>query len=698
MTIDLGKNGDNCGIADHYASLLNIPFNFINAMKFYVLLFILAFSLAACAQSKDKRAALEVKGRVNEISVAPDEKIWLVTAMGNTYFTGRIDSNWHIGKPLTDKKDEFDPSNPSLDRISYFNKDTAIMTGYISFNEKEKNGYYLTNDAGNTWKLLSFGGDGWIYSVQTDKYGNAWMGSANKQVYYSNDFGKSWTTLKMPYALSDRTYSLYMSDSKNGIAGSNSNELLLTHDNWTTSVKLETPLDQKKIKMDESSDYMDNGISKVLKWKNNFVVVQSGHLFYTDSKTINWRPFAINIIDIELDEVSKKLFAITQDLDVVYFTSPNSFTKLTNQRLPSFSIDIKFVNHSLFVLCSDNEVYKIDQNGLKRSQLCTTDKKIADPIILRQGKEITWGADGKHIYLSENKKRDWYRENIAEFDIVDLKLLNDSMAVLWDGINNHLYSLSAHKFKNYNIKNPIDDFITSGLKSFTISAGTSGCFHYQRNEIIYTSKDGKTLETNNVSEEKSSMVGQKTIPRVFRNEVENGTFTQVLKTINSAPETIPKLADFQITGTDIKNYLNLVDEQLKSKKSNYPNRKKPIDKIFYNAVPKMLDTLKDSVIREFLSQRERIWSTTSYWFDVKLVDQNNDTITVSRKYFESPLPWNLPWSFEYKGQNFTCYNLEFSKFIYTCIPQNFMNKGLFDNKILLMQLADYLYYRKEGLL
>ena len=102
--------------------------------NFYIL--ILLFATTAFGQVKDRRAELDIKGRVNEISISPDEKIWLTTAIGNTYYTNNIDSTWHYGKPLIEKKeDDFGIGNPHLDRISFFNNDTAILTGYISYTQ-----------------------------------------------------------------------------------------------------------------------------------------------------------------------------------------------------------------------------------------------------------------------------------------------------------------------------------------------------------------------------------------------------------------------------------------------------------------------------------------------------------------------------------------------------------------------------------
>jgi len=88
-------------------------------MKPTFCLLTLLFATPFWGQTKDRRAELDIQGRVNEISVSPDEKIWLVTAIGNTYYTDNIDSNWHYGKPIFESTDEYGFGNPSFDRISF---------------------------------------------------------------------------------------------------------------------------------------------------------------------------------------------------------------------------------------------------------------------------------------------------------------------------------------------------------------------------------------------------------------------------------------------------------------------------------------------------------------------------------------------------------------------------------------------------
>ena len=83
-------------------------------MKYLIILLTIYTGTRLMGQTRDRRAELKIEGRVNEISMSPDEKIWLATAMGYTYFTQNIDSNWHYGSPIFQPSDEFGFDNPHL--------------------------------------------------------------------------------------------------------------------------------------------------------------------------------------------------------------------------------------------------------------------------------------------------------------------------------------------------------------------------------------------------------------------------------------------------------------------------------------------------------------------------------------------------------------------------------------------------------
>lgn len=654
----------------------------------YITIITLLFSTIACAQNKDTRAELEIKGRINEISVSPSEQIWLTTATGNTYYTENIESDWHYGTPLFETEDDFRTSKPHLDRISFFNEKKAIISGYIAeeITEPRKNGYYLTGDAGKTWRLKDYGGGSWIYTADSDKDGNIWLGGSSKELYFSGDFGETWETIKIPFKSSDRIYGIHMMYGNIGIIGSDENEILTTSDNWKTVRYFETPFQQKKY-TNERKGYADNRISKIYFWGNFVVINQKNNIFYSEISEINWKSFPIKIIDFEIDRDSKDLFAVTDELNVVCFTSPEEYDNLSNKTLSSPPLNLKVVNHSLYVIDNYYEVYKVNQSEFIHSIPYTTDKKIPTPRIINQHKKLTWGFNGNQIYLSENDGAHWYRENVIDISVEDFQLKSDSTAILWDGKNNYSYSLGDKSPKFYTPNEPLKSFFSTSLQSLTIDAGSQGCFHSIGNKIDYKTKNSSILSVRKIS-------GNDNEVSKFKNEVSSSLLTEILENINTNPSVIPSLQDFKITHEDKQNYISLVDERIKSN-NGFLDKNKKAKKAFYYNIPKMIDTLDTKIIDEVLNQQEGIWSTTSNWFNIQITNQNQDTLKISRGYFANSLPWHLPWQFKYNGQYFNSYNINFSKFIDSCLPENFSDKEIFDNKYLLMEIADYMYERNR---
>lgn len=645
------------------------------------------------AQVKDIRAELAIEGLVKEVSVSPNEKIWLTGGHVISY-TNSMDSNWHYAKALYAPKDDYDYGGPKIKRISFFNEDTAIMTGYISASKDDmkKNGYYLTMDGGKTWKLLDFGGDAWIYDIYVNSKGHAWMGGSSGNIHYSKDYGQHWEKLNSPYNSSTRTHYIFMKSNTEGISCALGNGIYQTSDNWNSSKKIETPLDQKKYA--NKNNATDDRVEKVQLWNDYIVVNQRQQIFYTKVDKVDWKKFPREVIAFDLDEGSNTLFAITDSLEIVEFYTPTKYKKVTNERLPYSPQYINVVNHSLYVLGSG--VYKVSSKGVEQSFLYTTDRKIADPYKKKNGVNLTWGVSwGGHLYISDAGKGNWYREAVLDFNVQDITLLSDSVAVFWDGFkNNYIYSLSEHKCKKYYPQKTLEGFLSSPLKSFIISSGSQGCFHNFEDEVEYRKINDSTFASRSPYSQKGYSTKRKAVK--FSNRVSSYELNSILMSINSNPSEIPALKSFNITEEDKKAYLTLVDKKLKEGETEYYFREgKKIDKDFYYSVPDRLSSLDDSITNSILNQSEGLSSTTRHSFIIQLINENNDTVKFERVYFMNSLPWHLPWKVKSNGFNYNCYNLEFSKFIKSCIPDKFKDKAYFDNSVLIKSIADYLWRNEE---
>lgn len=211
--------------------------------------------------------------------------------------------------------------------IMPFNMDTILIAGYLSdftVGNSPKNVVYRTRNGGTAWEIIKFAGDAWIYCSHYEKDGKIWMGGSDEFVYYSDDYGATWTKLPKPFKPSDRVLSIYMSDSSNGIAGGLSNGFALTTDNWQTTRQIPSPLDQNKFSITKSS--ARDRIDKIAILDSAILVNQNDHIYYSKLNPIEWKEFNIPVSDFSLDKLNKqwsisslgnKVYVLSSSLDLV---------------------------------------------------------------------------------------------------------------------------------------------------------------------------------------------------------------------------------------------------------------------------------------------------------------------------------------------------------------------------------------------
>lgn len=616
---------------------------------------------------------------------------------GGIYYTNSIDSNWHYGRldPSAEdgEEDYFGLNKPNLNRISFFNADTAIMTGFMNFSDDWKSpydGYYRTTDGGRTWELRSFGGDGWIYEACVNSRGDAWIGTDGKTIHYSDDFGEHFKALKIPLKKSDRIYGLYMADAFRGIVGSEANEILITEDNWHTARNIPTPLDQKKVEASERED--QPRVDKVLIWGPYLIAKQCGKSFYTlTTNKIDWQPFPVRIIDLSLDKGCNLLCAIDDSLRVLWFASPTEYGSPLNERLPAYPIDIKAVNGSLYMILANKMVGRANHEGLTCYIPYTTDHPIKEPWFKESGEHLIWGEEDGQLYIADKKDSCWYREAVLDFPTCGIKLLSDSVAILWDGLRNHLYSLQNHTVKDYSYREPLHDFLAAPIKKFTISSGSQGCFHYNGHQIEFNA-EGNSLFNAAVM----SKVGgyQDRTDSLVDITVNGAQLVRLLEHINANPDETLEIQDFRVTEVDKKHYMERLQKRLDMGRYDF-NKIQNKDKGLYDSVPVMLDGIDKATLYDILNMGEGFTSTTSNWFEVEFVNQNNDTCRIRSSYYEDGDPWFLPWRFEYNDQHFNCYSIALSHFINNCLTADFYGREAFDNAVLLMKIGDYFCQKRN---
>ncbi|NQW30182.1 MAG: hypothetical protein HQ472_06695 [Ignavibacteria bacterium] len=664
------------------------------------------------AQTKDRRAVLDVQGKVAELTVSPDENIWLVTSYGNTYVT--VDAkteltDWHIDTPLKNLSESIDVKSADLSRITFFNENVAIMTGYIVYVKGESpiHGILRTEDGGHTWQFVEYDFNGTVYSAYAKSTGEAWLTtSAVNQLYYTKDYGNTWTAKRTilksssDFEVSSRVFAICMRDSQHGIAGSEIGKAFVTDDNWETATLFLTPRDMSLIPRTQLSSELrrmprkitivsTNGVQRMAYWKNYVVIVQDKHAFYAEKNTTQWKAFPSDLIEFGVDARTGTLFGVTKENKIVSHSTPSDFKIIAQLPADEILVDVQAVNGSLYVLGRDNHVFKINGKGLTRFELYTSDHSIPTPEIVKSAGKFAWGLSKNELYVSENGVDDWVREQTLDFNADNFRIVDEQKIILWDGISkSYEYSRGSNNVAEYHQKNPLKNFLSSPLQSISIAISGSGEYQGYSMLLVYNSSSNSDLKSGELVE--YNYHPEYTNP--FQKTIDKTQIQNVLTEVSASPEAPPRYADFQISGPEIQKYLHMVKtERGNSTRAELADEGARMKK-YYPTVPTLLDTLNPHIIKSAIEQSLKpLDKTIEFTQTVKFINQNADTVTVVRSMGTRMALYYIPWTIEYMDQKIVSYNVNLSQSIVSLLPERYVISQFFKGEQLLLMLADYLF-------
>jgi len=219
-----------------------------------------------------------------------------------------------------------------------FNNDTIVVVGYLEDlsipkprYQKKTNVIYKTSNGGLNWKQIKFDGDAWIYDAFHKNDGKIWMGGSDNYIYYSNDFGETWSKKLKPFNPINRVLSIFMVDSLNGIAGGLSNGLAITKDNWNSSIQIKTPIDQGKFKILNPS--ARDRIDEIAIIDSIILINQNDYIFYSKRDSINWAKFNIPVAGFSINQEKSEITLHSRNGKLFCSRQETEFSKRKSRRL-----------------------------------------------------------------------------------------------------------------------------------------------------------------------------------------------------------------------------------------------------------------------------------------------------------------------------------------------------------------------------
>ena len=651
---------------------------------------------------KDFRTELDLPGNFPAFALAPNGNCWLLSGNnGHAYYTEDIQSDWHCATPLYPADNR---TWKDINDFSFFDSTTAIAIAYDNWGKQSY--CYLTEDQCKSWSQLLMDKKLTLEQICMDAQGHAWLtGSGYDHIlFYSDDKGKTFTPLKLPVAPTDWALvtTLDMRDGQYGLAGLNIKHdtfpLLLTEDNWRTTKQISTPMGNGK------------NIDKVLLWNDLWIIRQGKEVFFTSSQNILWQHFPIKVTDFYLDRETNKLIAITDKNEVMVFTSPTNYRLFTPEPLPAKPAAATMHHGTLYVWAVGRILCKADEHGIiSVSNFYTTEIPIRTPDLVREGNQHLWGIDFRNVlYLADKSDGKWYRQERFPMKVKAFQLLSDSVSLIWDGQQHYTYSLADRQLRDYLLPAPLEDFLAAPITEVLLCGGYTyshiASVHYRVNP------NGQLQTTHAFSTKIHRKHNCQTCPfkinrkkQKFQHEASRNKLDSILRDINRDYSRMPTPEEMQITEQDRQKYYELLgtfdflfERKFMNPKAKDPSFDDDIIEDFYRKVPDQMDTLSANTLRQILYKNENLHSTGgAYWFNIQLVNSNGDTLRFDHYNFDNEYAWYLPWMAKYNGMPFRCYNIALSHWVSDCLPKKFYGKECFDNARFLLQIADYLWIRKQ---
>lgn len=625
-----------------------------------------------------QRAEINLSGAFPAFALAPNGNCWLVSSEGLPYFTPDIWwSDWHCASPICPEN-----NNDWLGhKLFFFSNDTALLCPRYN---SDSSYYYLTTDGGNTWIKKNFGIEVYMMDGCMDEENRLWLTNRNT-LLYTEDCGQTFHVLQMPLedtSPPDYLFTLDMHDGVYGLAALDNfsqKQLLYTDDNWSSAHSVPFPPDADPHRQTD----------KVLIWNDYWVIKQNQAVFYTRADEVAWQHFPIPVVDFFPDRETGRLMAVTDSLQVVVFNSPTDYWLLCEETLPRLPAEGAVQNGCLYVWCRDRYLCKVNSTEvIPKSQFYTSEQKHNIPTEIYEGKEIRWGIEWKngrkHLYAADKHGSEWYQHLRLPLFSYDFQLLNDSVALYWDGESHFTLNLITGEAKTTTLEAPLQDFLTAPIIKVEVQSNRG--------------------------------------PHHLLHKINNEELAAILADINRRPKQMPAIAEFNITDKDKQRYAKIVrkiDDWYNHIEMDFAHET-PVERWwsefdhyeeFFLSVPDRIDTLSEASLSQILIQTN--WSTDADWLILQLFNENGDTLKLFNRLTLDQYAWHLPWTVSYKGIHFKSFLPALSQWLgsvmpkkfhkeqqivnaYSCsvlsgVPKKFYKERLFDNATFLMQVADYLW-------
>jgi hypothetical protein len=655
------------------------------------LIIALIFQSGISSAQTPEKALLQFESGAFNLMATKNGQLAIATKMGEVAFADSTNGFWRKTSVHGNVGGSF--AGTTLDNTCFFNSDTAFVPGFISSETGKYNIIYHTVNGGETWKPIEFGLDGWVDDATFLDNGEAWLSVGGAGIAYSKDYGFTWTSFSIPNK-KERFTKIYFNKKRQGIIGSLWNVLAYTGDNCKNWINIPTPLSQDKYRKTNISGRP--AIDRVAIFNDYLLVSQENLVFYSRRDTINWI-FMPNYIDFYTDAENSALFFKTRKRDFIKCDSSLKPLSLFDNGGGAYSAVCR--NGSLYFL-GQNIISQITaDNQLVETPLYTN--KIADmePVIFAYTNDGIYGSIGNIVYNQKEYKGKWDYAFTLPFSTYSGSLsMKDSATVLFSRLDDSLfyYSIPDAKVEKKHIKEIMESFCGNRIQKIIFSKGSQGCFHSYKDELVYEYiNNAFQLTHDRASGSKHSRVLKDNAETIDPEIVEE--FVKKLPVIYHKNASIDDLGftekDYTTCRKNIQKYIEIFESKGKKDKIETPFNfnENNLDFARLLALVDSIKTLDQKTLNYCLLSWSDLWSTTSQWAMVALVNERDEKLVIKNSYYMAN-PFYFPWKIELNGSVTNNNAIDINRFIAEVYP-NFLDSS--DKVKVLQQFVKLLYKSLE---
>ncbi|WP_163177859.1 hypothetical protein [Bacteroides sp. 51] len=629
------------------------------------------------------------------LSVSPSEEIWVTTKSGYLLHAESLDSLWHFGS-FGNKVDYPYGGKGTFERVTPFNNDTLMISGFIHGDPSETDFVWWTGNKGRTWEKIKFGTSSWADAFYHLPNGKAWMSGSSQLIYYTEDFGRTW----QPFDKIEKEGNLrfmticFDKDETTGLFGSTWNVIYKTTDNCRTWEKLPTPYSQDKYKWKyEGHSNIRPEIDKLRIIGNYYIVSQHQRIFVTRKDSIDWEQLP-SVIDFEVT-VNGKIYLLHKDDTVELLDSSLTSLWKSTESLPEGISSITTQNETLFFL-TRHSVGKINPKTYLVKEAFTDELPIVEPFLKAIFRGQQYGFADRDILEYDKSTSKWKRSFSADFAIGNATVYKGTIIVTNDDLTKH-FTLDVEKKQLQPFILPDKLFATDApIKEFRIELGSDGCFHHESSGRTYVRK-GTVFK----SDPKKDTTGDKNEMPV---SIDVGLVEHLVHALDRLKYHRLSLADLEISAEDILNYQKFIDEESLSTEEKSPyflseevalyTFDENTDFSIYKDIVPLLDKVTDDIMEDVFNPMTEFWSTTTDWCKISIWLGNDTFLEITNSDYK-PNYYYSPWVIKYNGLVFKVNSFEVGKIINELTNGCFLSKRYRDKKYPLFQIGNY-FFRVEN--